>query len=916
MRPLELTLKAFGPYVSEQTLDLRAFSGGGLYLITGDTGSGKTMLFDAMTFALYGEPSGDSRESGMLRSKAASPDELTSITFTFEDAGQVWTVYREWGRMRKHRDGTFSEERSQESWIRNADGRIAATKQKPVTAMVTEIVGLGREQFRRCVMLAQGEFRALLFAGTKERIPMLRGIFGTELFERFTKEAAERTKEARTELDTLRSRAEQLAAAYETENEDTRALLDEWRTARVDMLADGLDADLKRAQERMAADEELLAKRASERTAAEEARIRAEGDAKNEEAYRRAAVERDRAMTLLAQAEEAAQSVGERRKRAAALRERAASFKAYEPDYEEAETLTRDLAETEERAAAIREALAACEEESAGFAEKSAALQKKTEILAALIESGQGLERESDALDGEIRRCADTGKLLGLRREVQGEIVRAESAYRRAAADWEHGRAAADALTRRYFDGIAGILAQDLADGKPCPVCGATVHPTPASREEDVPDRDEVDRAGEQAEKLSAVMQKRAEELSAARSKAGRLDEELEAECGEIPSPDTLADRIRENGERAEKLAADRKNLDGRKAERDRAAEELGGIREEIDALAESEKTVGERKNALSGSLAEIGAAVGEKRARLDALTAKLPLKSRADLDACVRSMAERAAKEEAAADAAEKARTEAALDAQAKQAAAETLASQIRNSEAAHLEEYARRAENLTEEVTRLGGQIAAAKERVRRNGNTARSLVGTCEELAEAEHCYAKLSAISQTAGGTVAGREKLTLEAFWQTRLFERILRLANIRLMHMTDGRYELRRREDGSLVGKSGLEIDVADHWDGSLRSVKSLSGGEAFTASLALALALSDETEAEAGGVRIDAMFIDEGFGSLDETALGAAVSVLESLGGGGRSVGIISHVASLRERIPQKIVVERRGGESRARIG
>ncbi|MBO7404332.1 MAG: SMC family ATPase, partial [Clostridia bacterium] len=169
--------------------------------------------------------------------------------------------------------------------------------------------------------------------------------------------------------------------------------------------------------------------------------------------------------------------------------------------------------------------------------------------------------------------------------------------------------------------------------------------------------------------------------------------------------------------------------------------------------------------------------------------------------------------------------------------------------------------------------------------------------------------------TAAGTVVGKEKLTLEAFWQTRLFERILRRANIRLMRMTDGRYELRRREDGSIQGKSGLDIDVADHWDGSLRPVKSLSGGEAFTASLALALALSDETEAEAGGVKIDAMFIDEGFGSLDEGALGAAVEVLETLSGGGRSVGIISHVASLRERIPRQILVGRRGGESRARI-
>ena len=914
MRPLTLTLRAFGPYLSEQTLDLRDLTSGGLYLITGDTGAGKTMLFDAMTFALYGEPSGESRESGMLRAKAAPPDAVTSVLFTFEDAGQAWTVYREWGRERQRRDGTLAEERSQEAWIRHADGVVAAVKQKPVTAAVTEIVGLNRDQFRRSVMLAQGEFRALLFADTKERIPMLRGIFGTQLFEWFTKEAVERTRTEKAALDGQKVRTEQLAMGYDTKDLETLARLTEWGTVPAEALKQALDADLAEAREQLTSDEERLARCTAKRKAADEARIRAESDKKNEEAYRQALEERDAAQKKLAEAETEAAGAEIRHKRAAGLRERAAAFKAFGSDYDERDALEAQIRETETKEKEALSARDTADREENRIREKTAALRERLAALAEIMEEDPA--RELERCEAEEKACEELTKRLRLRASAEEEIARRTEDYIAAETAWDRAREHSDALTRRYFDGIAGILADGLRDGEPCPVCGSREHPAPAVHEDDVPDRTKAEAARKIADMRSEDMRRAAEQVSAIRSTAARLDEEIAGILGEEIGADSLADRIREEDSRAAILRREKKALHDRLDARRKAEKERESVAGELDGLAAAEKELAERKTALIRTLAELGAALTERRTRAEALTAKLPLRTRADLDVSVKSMTERADEEDAAAEKSERNRADAALDLQAKQAAADTLGARIGESTAGQLDEVTRLAEDCAREEKALGAAIAEARERLRWNERTARDLFSARQTLDTMEQRYARLAAISSTAAGTVSGKEKLTLEAFWQTRLFERILRRANIRLMRMTDGRYELRRREDGSLQGKSGLDIDVTDHWDGSLRPVKSLSGGEAFTASLALALVLSDETEAEAGGVKIDAMFIDEGFGSLDEGALGAAVEVLETLSGGGRSVGIISHVASLRERIPRQILVERRGGGSRARIG
>ena len=183
--------------------------------------------------------------------------------------------------------------------------------------------------------------------------------------------------------------------------------------------------------------------------------------------------------------------------------------------------------------------------------------------------------------------------------------------------------------------------------------------------------------------------------------------------------------------------------------------------------------------------------------------------------------------------------------------------------------------------------------------------------QEIAGAEKTYIWIKALSDTANGTIAGKQKIELETYIQQHYFDRILRRANLRLMTMSSGQYELKRcTEEQGKRSKAGLELNVIDHYNGSERSVKTLSGGESFQASLALALGLSDEIQAGAGGIRLDAMFVDEGFGSLDEEALTLAIRALEGLAEGERLVGIISHVSELKERIPNKILVKKNRGK------
>ncbi len=920
MKPIRLVMNGFGPYAGRVELDLERICSGGLYLICGDTGSGKTMLFDAITYALYGEASGSTRDALMLRSKFADAGEYTFVEMEFSIAGGRYVVHRKLGR-EKMKNGERVFEKSTDAWLEYPDGRVVS-KQKEVTAAVCALTGLDRERFRRTVMIAQGEFRELLYAETKERMLILRNIFGTDLYARFSETAKQLAEDEKKRAEVFR---QELANGHRMLGDfaDGDAVLTEKLNALPAFVAPDLEEVLRAALAKKEEECAEVGKRRETETAETDAAryrlTRAETDRENEKRLAEKDVELNRAEEALAEAEMLCANVDVRREEAVKCREKAAAVQSMAGEYTELEQ--------------VREALAAGEREEKECAAKIALQDKRIPRMEKEVERILGeIERAKADADGaerwraekklaqederrakeQLDRVAQYEKLVP---ELEAEGVR----YARYSAEKMRLQALYAEEEKRYFDGLAGFLAAGLRDGEACPVCGSTEHPYPAAA------------AGETVTRAS-LAKLRAESESAAKSaeryavRVGNLRGTLDQLGTEILSGAEIA----ADGDTVEKIAL----YKGRLAEEERAAalrcaeaqERLdhaaaaARVAEELADKTERYRTLLSEERASREAVAKraevLRTSAEEKRERIMMLSGRLPYGSLAELREEAAALLGRAAELEKNADASVRRQTDAAAQVRACRAARDTIAGQLEESCAGRLEEFREaydRCSAVLAETNEKVVRLTAAIEKGRAASAVLTQVLGKLEESEKRSVLYAQ---IADTANGNVKGKEKIMLETFWQMRLFERILRLANLRLMKMTDGRYELVRKEGSdNLRAKSGLELDICDHWNGSLRSVRTLSGGESFTASLALALALSEETEAEAGGVKIDAMFIDEGFGSLDEVSLDMALAVLESQSAAGRSVGIISHVTGLRERIGRQIVVTKSGGVSGVKI-
>ena len=920
MKPIRLTMTAFGPYAGRVELDLRKICAGGLYLICGDTGAGKTMLFDAITYALYGEASGNTREAAMLRSKYAEPEEYTSAELEFELGGERYVVHRKLGR-EKNKNGERVLEKSTDAWLRYPDGRVAA-KHKEVTAAVCALTGLDRDRFRRTVMIAQGEFRELLDAKTEERMVILRNIFGTDLYARFANTAKQLVSEERKRAEVLRGELLNYRRMFDTAGD---ALLEEKLSSLPEFippdLGDAVRESLHNMEETCA---ELEKRREKERAEAEAARYlltRAETDLENEKRLTAAKAELERASADFSEAEKLCAEAEALRPEAVKCREKAAAILSRTEEYDELERLRVSLEEDES--------------EIGGCTAEIGRRTKRIALMEAEIgRTGRELESAKADADGEERWQAET-KLNReeVRRTVQhlGRIVRyeamlpeadAENArYAKAAAEKMRLQTAYAEAEKRYFDGLAGVLAAELRDGEPCPVCGSREHPAPAAASGESMTRAALAKLRAESDAAAKLAEKYAVRAGNLNGTLRQMETEILADAGDLPE---------ENGDVREKIARHREKLE---ESREDAEQRYAAAEERLGISSAAKEKIGELTGKLEryqGLLNEeraacellrkrtdvLKAADEEKRERIVLLTGRLPYPTLAELRGEAEGLVGRAAELEKTADDAGCRRTEAAVRMKSCQAACDTLAEQLAESHADKYEEFRENSVLCDAVLEQTSAQVVKMASVLEKNRSAAAMLEAAAEKLAESERRLELYGRISDTANGNIRGKDKIMLETFWQMRLFERILRLANLRLMKMTDGRYELLRKNGAeNQRSKSGLELDIRDHWNGSVRSVRTLSGGESFTASLALALALSDETEAESGGVKIDAMFIDEGFGSLDETSLDMALAMLRSQSAAGRSIGIISHVAGLRERIDRKIVVTKSGGVSRVEI-
>ena len=929
MRPLRLTLSAFGPYAAETTLDLEKLGRGGLYLITGDTGAGKTTLFDAITYALYDHSSSGIREGSMLRCKYADDKTPTFVELEFEVHGVRYTVRRnpEYQRPKARGEGMTTEKA--DATLTYPDDRPPVTKAKDVTAAVQEIIGLDYNQFSQIVLIAQGQFTKLLNASTEERSRIFRKLFRTQRYaqlqERLQAEASalnqQRTAQ-NAKLDSLLGGlqfspedpdAEALRAlCAQTVPETALALLDALTARQAAALEEvgtalqATEAQLDTVQQQLGA--AAQAQRLAQQLAARQAELAAAKpalDAARAEAGRHAgdAAQLDALTAQVTQAQSALAA------------------------YDALDTLCRQQTEARDAARlaaaqahkrrtqldSLNAALAAAETELAALADADTRLLALQNRSAQLTQRGEALAKLEQRL-ADCQRQAKTAH-------------KAQESYRTAAAAQDEARARRDALERAFLDAQAGLLAEGLTEGAPCPVCGSTHHPARALLPHTAPTQAQVEAARQaaaeadrQAQNASAAAQSALAAANEAKTSLRRdaetlLPERFTAPEGTVPLTFALMTNVLAEENTALQAAQTDCKAQCRQADAD--------CRRKAQLEADRQAKTRQRPT-LEQAAAEADRSAAAQNASADALEgqiaerrAALPYPRRADAQAALDKLEADRSALRTGMDTAQRKLKQAEQTVAAAEAAVEALTAQ---QTAAQKELPARSAEELTAQQTALTAARETLRSREKQlsaqllpNRKTAAQYRAAAEARQTLESRWQWVSALAATAGGTLTSKQKIKLEAYIQMNYLDRILRYANTRLMQMTAGQYELERIGAENQRSQSGLDLGVIDHYNGTRRSVKTLSGGESFKASLALALGLSDEVQSSAGGIRLDTLFLDEGFGSLDEESLELAIRVLSGLTEGDRLVGIISHVGALKDRIDRQVVVHkaRTGGST-----
>ncbi len=1082
MKPLKLTLSAFGPYADEVVIDFTQFGGQGLFLVTGDTGAGKTTIFDGITFALYGETSGGVREASMLRSKYAKPETPTFAEFVFEYKSVVYTVKRSPDYERPKARGTGMTVQKGEALLSFSDGKAPVTKLKEVNQAVAELIGLDMKQFTQIAMIAQGDFRKLLLADTEERSNIFRKLFHTDLYktiqERLKFEAGGLDKAYKELLRSIRQYTEQVRYAEE------KPLGQQWMQMERNGFEGNLEEGLEILQEFLKIDKEtlkslnkrmkendgelekvnqLLGKVHKEAEAGkrrvllteeredllpqlEQVREEAEKAVKEPGQIQRLmlSIQRERENLerymnlekLSGETEDAARQIERLEKDSIVLQNRQKEMKSIleekQTEYQVTDCVEKERAETDFQKEKtdnlfagvykncgnlefLQEKIKELEIQS-GEAEKSLRQMKKelTELeekLAVMDDleikenSLRMRQQQIQKIHMQQKRCQDMEKEAESKKKVYLTVSKERMEIKEVLGRMEQA----------YLDAQAGVLAADLQEGMPCPVCGSVHHPRLTQIPLEVPTEEElkqqkgmaeaaekaVSEASVQAGEAAGLVQRSKEELRENfRNYLGQfletedtenvlmtnefLDEQeriVKTEEGEVrkqkkvqqdllKKKEELAGQLEQGTREFQKLQI---SLEKRKSQQESILEQLkeqlsGAVfswlsedmeqeqeqgsgelvlflrqgkkasdwlgqqknileqrQEKLAALLEQRKLLGEQISKTQAELTGFMDRINQNQKQtaaeksryeqllrqMESLKKELGERTKEEILSGIQIQTREREEREAhyktvmeKKDVLEKRMTE--LD-----SVIASLTEQLKEAVDLSEEELNVQKENLVERKKALSSERDEIHARLEINGDMYEKVCRQQVELVKTESRWKWMKALSDTANGTITGKARIMLETYIQMQYFDRILTRANIRLMTMSSGQYELiRRKENKSRVGKTGLELDVVDHYNGTVRSVKTLSGGETFQASLSLALGLSDEIQSNSGGIELDTMFVDEGFGSLDEDSLDQAIRALKDLSQGSRLVGIVSHVSELKERIDKKIIVTKKRTE------
>lgn len=916
MRPIKLIISAFGPYAGRVEINMDALGSSGLYLITGNTGAGKTTIFDAITFALYGEASGDNREPSMFRSKYADTDTPTEVEMTFLYAGEIYHIKRNPEYLRPARRGGGMTIQRADAILTYPDGRVI-NKVKDVNQAVKEIMGIDRNQFSQISMIAQGDFLKLLLADTKERQEIFRELFQTKNYQILQEQLKSESGLLNRQREVVKNSVEQYISGILCD--DTDELSIELKKAKEGKMLIGdiveltdklLAHDQKREDElsiELAVVEKQLEEINGKLTKAEEDEKIKEELIRDRSLLAENSEELERLREQLNKAKENQQS-GEK------LIQKIAELEAEVLVYDELEVKEADNQKVEEERQKVIHSQAenvrqqeqmALEIEALRLEQKSLERSgEERERLAGELERKENLKTSFELIIGEIKHY-DALKI---------KLTKAQKDYIQAQEKAENLQKTYNEKNRAFLDGQAGVLASTLKAGMPCPVCGSTKHPYLAEVSREAPTQAELKKSKKVYE--AAYADANTASRLAGEVKGNFLSQEEIVRKLVATQMDEKCEDFVQVSEIVEKRLAEvevlivrlKKQIEDKQEQKKRYDELTRLIPKREEKVEDLQKDLIILKEQASA----LGSRQSELKSRIKELSSKITYRDKVEIREAITKLTDKKTNLQKSLKKAEEGYSECEKKVIALESKIQQMEKQLAGEAEINIESEKERKVHLAQRKNMLTDRQKEVYSRISANQKELKNIKKRSAELSKLEDKWQWVKSLSNTASGNISGKEKIMLETYVQMNYFDRIIARANTRFMVMSGGQYELKRRlEAENSRSQSGLELNVIDHYNGSQRSVKTLSGGEAFKASLSLALGLSDEVQSSAGGIRLDTMFVDEGFGSLDEESLQQAMRALTGLTEGNRLVGIISHVEELKGKIDKQIVVtkERSGG-------
>lgn len=910
MRPLKLTISAFGPYAGKVQIDFEKLGEKGIYLITGDTGAGKTTIFDAIVFALYGSASGENRETAMFRSKYALPEVPTEVCLEFLYQGKKYKITRNPEYMRPKERGEGMTKKTAGATMEVEDGRKPLTKFKEVTRGVEELIGLDKEQFTQIAMIAQGDFLKLLFADTKSKGEIFSHIFHTGPYKVLQIKLKEEYNRLYGEyMDQSKSIAQYIEGVKVS---DDNPLSVKFQQAAENRAQSGIEDVVEIVKEIIKTDKEILQKNSRSVEQLDEKISKINVEIGKAQATIKAKEQKEQAENYLKTGKD---TLSKRKAELDGWKEKEPEKKELEyviknekaglSDYEELEILSKKesklkavIKESEEKISSLHKTIENLEKDLESNKDKLNKLKNVDADIIKVSNQIEKLERAEDEIDILLESLKDyynKNKALETVRNQyiveNAEYVKLNKIYFNREQDFLHQQ--------------AGTIATTLVDNEPCPVCGSREHPHIAQIQGEQITKEELDQEKKNLGKKEKLVTDLSLKANRMQGEAGALEKNIKLKINDVVGEMSIAEAKQKIDEISGENAANVKKLKLKLYELENNKEVKTTLEQKIP---ETESEIVEKKRNAEQAKSEI---IDNKinlkgvETELNRLKEKLKYKTKEE---AIESIAGKEKSLNTLIKNQENAKKQ-YEDIMAKienaKSIIDTVKEQLENSKEYDMDKLNEDRKAALIEKEAYAGDIKDADTRININSEALGLIKNKYSKLKELGDKLSTVGALSNTANGKLAGKDKIQLETYVQMHYFDRIINRANLRFMAMSSGQYELKRMVGAAnQVSQSGLDLSVIDHYNGTERSVKTLSGGESFIAALSLALGMSDEIHATSGGIRLDTLFVDEGFGALDEESLNQAVNALLTITEGNRLVGIISHVTELKNRIERKIIV------------